>query len=83
MILAPIIRIVRISRNVVALGPSVAFYQDRLGFRVSGPAFVMEQAFAVELGFGARQISVQRLRFGTRNSSSSKPVRPRDLTVLA
>jgi catechol 2,3-dioxygenase-like lactoylglutathione lyase family enzyme len=64
MILPHITRIVRISRNVETLGRSIAFYQDRLGFRASGPVFAMEQPIAAELGFGTRHISVQRLRLG-------------------
>ena len=61
---APITRIIRISRNVVQLDRSTAFYQDRLGFLPIGPAFIMERALAAELGFGARDINVQRLRLG-------------------
>jgi len=61
---APITRIIRISRNVVELERSTAFYQDRLGFQASGQAFIMERALAAELGFGARDINVQRLRLG-------------------
>jgi len=61
---SPITRIIRISRNVVELDRSTAFYQDRLGFQATGPAFIMERALAAELGFGARDINVQRLRLG-------------------
>jgi len=61
---APITRIIRISRNVVELDRSTAFYQDRLGFQATGPAFIMDRALADELGFGARDINVQRLRLG-------------------
>ena len=61
---SPITRIIRISRNVVELDRSTAFYQDRLGFQASGPAFIMDRALADELGFGARDINVQRLRLG-------------------
>ena len=61
---APITRIIRISRNVAELDRSICFYRDRLGFRASGPAFIMERALAAELGFGARDINVQRLRLG-------------------
>jgi catechol 2,3-dioxygenase-like lactoylglutathione lyase family enzyme len=61
---APITRIIRISRNVVELDRSTAFYQDRLGFQATGPAFIMDRTLADELGFGARDINVQRLRLG-------------------
>ncbi|SAL09402.1 Glyoxalase-like domain protein [Caballeronia sordidicola] len=64
MKLAAITKIIRISRNVVDLDRSIAFYQDRLGFQVCGPAFIMEPALAAELGFGARYINVQRLQLG-------------------
>lgn len=61
---SPITRIIRISRNVAELGRSISFYQDRLGFQAGGPAFIMERALAAELGLGARDINVQRLRLG-------------------
>lgn len=64
MKLAPFTKIIRISRNVVELDRSIAFYQDRLGFQVGGPAFIMEPALAAELGFGARDINVRRLQLG-------------------
>jgi catechol 2,3-dioxygenase-like lactoylglutathione lyase family enzyme len=57
-------KIIRISRNVVEVDRSAAFYQDRLGFQASGPAFTMERTLSIELGFGARDINVQCLRLG-------------------
>lgn len=46
------------------LDASVAFYEDRLGFRSSGPTCVMEPLLAAARGFGARPIRAQRLMLG-------------------
>lgn len=59
-----ITRIVRICRNVATLEASVAFYEDRLGFRSTGPPGTMEPVLAAALGFAARAIRVQRLTLG-------------------
>lgn len=72
-------RIVRISRNVMELGRSVAFYQERLGFQPSGPAFRMEDALVDLLGFGQQTVNVQRLRLGAQElelSEAGPYVRP-------
>jgi len=72
-------RIVRISRNVTELRSSVAFYQERLGFQPSGPAFRMEDALVDLLGFGQQTVNVQRLRLGAQElelSEAGPHVRP-------
>ncbi|WP_155524396.1 VOC family protein [Burkholderia sp. PAMC 28687] len=61
---ALVTQIIRISRNVVDLERSTLFYRDRLGFQLSGPAFYMERLLAAELGLGACNVKVQRLRLG-------------------
>ncbi|CAN7603516.1 VOC family protein [Caballeronia sp. LjRoot29] len=72
-------RVVRISRNVMELRRSVAFYQERLGFQPSGPAFRMEDALVDLLGFGQQTVNVQRLRLGAQElelSEAGPYVRP-------
>jgi len=64
MSIAHVNRILRISRNVTELARSVLFYQERLGFKPSGPPFVMDDGLAQLCGFTDRAMIVQRLRLG-------------------
>jgi catechol 2,3-dioxygenase-like lactoylglutathione lyase family enzyme len=74
-------KVLRISRNVVSLNRSIAFYRDRLGFTSAGLTFSMDRTLANLLGF-EHQPKVQRLRHGSQElelveaGSNARPYPP-------
>ena len=65
-------RIVRISRNVSDLGRSVTFYQERVGFQPSGPAFRMEEGLADLLASNNRSSICSACDLARKNWNSPK-----------